>query len=529
MTTAMLPVVQKGDQSEFDVLLAEEKTKQAAKPIPDRYIEGKLVTWAPQEGSQVEFLACPLVECLYHGTRGPGKTDSLLMTYVQHVGKGYGVAWRGVIFRNTYPQLADVVAKSERWFRQAFPTARFNKSKMQWEFETGEVLMFRHMNREEDYWNYHGHELPFIGWEELTNWPDERCFKKMLSCSRCSVPGVPRMIRSTTNPYGVGHGWVKERYRLDGKWWVTQVITDSVDLNGNLEPPRAAIHGHIDENLILLAADPNYKQSIGSSALNQAMADAWLKGSWDVVAGGMFGDVWSHKWNNVQEFEVPHTWRIDRAFDWGSSKPFSVGWYAESDGCDLTFPDGRVMSTVRGDVFRIGEWYGFTGRRNEGLRMLAVDVSVGIVERELLRGWRELGKRGSRCKPGPADSSIFTVESGRSIGLDMEQPVRIQGHVLAGTTWTRADKRPGSRKAGWEQMRAMIRAAHGGTVREDPGLFVVGEACPQFLRTVLSLPRDEKDLDDVDTDAEDHIGDEVRYRIRSAGVRLRSGRTAGMY
>ena len=310
------------------------------------------------------------------------------------------------------------------------------------------------------------------------------------------------------------------------------MVTDSRDLDGNLEPARSAIHGHIDENKILLGADPNYKQTVGAAALNAAMAAAWLNGSWDVVAGGMIDDVWSNEHNNVPRFVIPATWRIDRAFDWGSSKPFSVGWYAQSDGGDLLYADGRVVSTVKGDVFRIGEWYGWTGRPNEGLRMLAIDVAAGIVERELLNGWRKLGELGNRCKAGPADSSIYTVENGRSIGIDMESPVRIQGLVVAGVTWTRADKRPGSRKAGWEQMRAMIRSAQPpkeGGVREDAGLFVVGEECPQFLRTVLALPRDEKDLDDVDTDSEDHVGDEVRYRVRSSGMQTRSGRTTGMY
>ena len=68
-----------------------------------------------------------------------------------------------------------------------------------------------------------------------------------------------------------------------------------------------------------------------------------------------------------------------------------------------------------------------------------------------------------------------------------------------------------------------------GTPRERPGLFVVGEHCPQFLRTVPSLPRDERDLDDADTQAEDHIADCVRYRCWSGGQRVRQGRTIGAY
>lgn len=520
------------EEEEFDALLEVALRRELAKPTPERYVDGKLVTWAPQPGSQERFLSCPIFEVLYHGTRGPGKTDALIMDFAQHVGQGYGEAWRGIVFRETYPQLADLTAKTVRWFRQIFPTAKFVRSKpLRWEFETGEVLFMSYMRSPDDYWNYHGHEYPWIAFEELTNWADDRCYKSMFACCRSSDPRVPRKIRGTTNPYGVGHNWVKERFRLHGKWWTTVVTVDSKNVEGELEPPRVAIHGHVDENVILLAADPGYKQTIAAAAANKDMAAAWRHGSWDVVGGGMFSDVWSSEHNDVPEFVVPETWRVDRAFDWGSSKPFSVGWYAQSDGSDLRFPDGRVMSTVRGDVFRVQEWYGWSGRANEGLRKTAIEVAQGIVEREILWRWRKKASPWCRAHPGPADSSIYVVENGRSLGIDMANPVRLDGHVYPGVEWIPSDKGPGSRKAGWEQMREMIQAAQprDGLPRERPGLFVVGSRCPQWIRTVLALPRDEKDLDDVDTDAEDHAGDETRYRVRKVGTEAKSGRTVGMY
>jgi len=499
--------------------------------VPARMVNGKKIIWAPQEGSQTNFMSCRLFECLFHGTRGPGKTDALLMAFAQHVGKGHGAAWSGIIFRQSYPQLADVQAKSEKWFHQIFPEAKFNRSKMMWEWPSGERLLLRHMNRPEDYWNYHGHEYPFIGWEELTNWADSRCFKSMFSCCRSSTKGVPRMVRATTNPYGPGHNWVKDRYRLQNKWWLTLIITDATDTEGNAEPIRCAIHGHIDENKILLAADPLYKQTVVASAANPAMAKAWLNGSWDIVAGGMFEDVWDARFNVVPRFQVPYSWRLDRSFDWGSSAPFSVGWWAESDGTDLQYMDGSLSSTVRGDLYRVREWYGWNGEPNKGLRMLAVDIARGIVERELDWGWRDPNPDlAPRVRPGPADSSIYTVENGVSIGGDMGQKVRVGNIEYKGAHWTRADKRPGSRKTGWEAIRKMMKAGHRpkDRPRERPGLFVVGDECPQFLRTVLALPRSERDLDDVDTDAEDHVGDEVRYRVRASGVVVGSTTHTGM-
>ncbi len=90
--------------------------------VPVIMDDGRPSIWCPQKGSQSDFMQCSVFECLYHGTRGPGKTDGLLMSFAQHVGRGHGAAWRGIIFRQTYPQLADIQAKSEKWFRMIFGT-----------------------------------------------------------------------------------------------------------------------------------------------------------------------------------------------------------------------------------------------------------------------------------------------------------------------------------------------------------------------------------------------------------------------
>jgi hypothetical protein len=514
------------EQAEFDRLLVQARAAEAKMPSKRFLKDGREVIWEALPGSQYEFLrSTEIFEVLFHGTRGPGKTDSLIMAFAKHVGKGYGAAWRGIIFRQTYPQLADVQAKTEKWFKLIFgDTCKFNRSKMMWEWDSGEVLFLRHMAKPSDYYNYHGHEYPFIGWEELTNWATDECYKAMFSCCRSSTPGVPRMVRATTNPYGPGHSWIKARFNLSGQWWKSIYQPRPRDEHNNLERPRLAIHGYLEENTVLLQADPHYRQSIISSAANPAMAEAWLKGSWDIVAGGIFGDVWNPAYNIVEAFEIPQSWTIDRSFDWGSSRPFAVGWWAESDGSDVRMPDGTWRSTVRGDLFRIAEWYGWTGKPNQGLQLLATDIAKGIVERELAMNIHD------RVVPGPADSAIMTSENGNCIALDMEEPVRIGEKSYDGVSWIPADKSPGSRIRGWEQVRMYMKNAWPTKVgpREQPGLFVF-ERCTQFIRTVPSLPRDEKKMDDVDTDTEDHIADEVRYKIASGQVRGGSGRTVGMF
>jgi hypothetical protein len=263
-----------------------------------------------------------------------------------------------------------------------------------------------------------------------------------------------------------------------------------------------AIHGNIHENRVLLEADPEYLNRLRAAARNDAELKAWLEGSWDIVAGGMFDDVWKPRFNVVPDFPasaIPRGWRVDRSFDWGSSKPFSVGWWAESNGEPIKIGD-RLIGEVRGDLVRFAEWYGWTGRRNEGVKMLARDIALGILDRE-----EDMGLKG-RVVPGPADSAIWGEENGMSIERDMR---------MAGVYWEKADKSPGSRVQGWQILRERLSNAAPiriGEPREQPGLFVT-RRCVQFQETVPVLPRSQRNPDDIDTEAEDHIADEVRYRL----------------
>lgn len=502
-------------------------------PLPEG-LSSEDVVWRPQEGSQSVVLAHHWVfELLYHGTRGPGKSDTIIMDFLQFVGKGWGLQYKGVIFRQTFPQLEDLITKSKRWIPLIVPGAKFNGSAYKWTFPDGEELLFRQFNKPDDYWKYHGQEFQFVGWDELTNYATLQGYKDMMSCLRTTHPDIPLRVRATTNPYGPGHNLVKFYFELPAKdgiirrhWYefVDPISGDKV----RQQLTRLSVRGTIWENQILLKAQPDYISNLHKQADNPAKLAAWLEGSWDIVAGGMFDDVWDHNKNVVSRFNVPMSWKIDRSFDWGSSAPFSVGWWAESDGTDYRGADGQWHSTVRGDLFRIAEWYGWDNEPNKGLKMLAVDVAKGVLEREKLL----FGKR--TVSPGPADTQIFTVENGTGIAKDMEKPIRLGGKVYQnGVQWTKADKRPGSRKAGWEAMRKMMRDAsnqkdeEGRTLpREHPGLFVF-DNCDQFIRTVPVLPRCDKDPDDVNTDAEDHIGDEVRYRVKTLGKRISSGRTVG--
>lgn len=514
-------------------------------------IEQPRIAWQPLAGSQTLALCSPAHVTLYHGTRGPGKTDCQLMRFRMRVAQGYGHYWRGIIFDREYKNLDDLVSKSMRWFPAFDDGAKFlaSKADYRWRWPTGEELLFRVVKKESDYWGYHGQEFPFIGWNELTKYPNDVLFEMMMSCNRSSflpsehpikrqdgsleyLPDLPLEVFATSNPYGVGHNWVKKRFinaapagKLVSK--SINVFNPRTQQREDIVKRQVHIFGSYRENKYL---SPEYVAEL-ESITDQNKRRAWLFGDWDIVAGGMFDDVWDSQTNVITPFILPPTWKIDRSFDWGSSKPFSVGWWAESDGSDVRLPDGKYRSTVRGDLFRIAEWYGTTGKANQGLTMLANDIAAGIVEREIA-----LGLYG-RVQPGPADNSIWDTQNGNCIAADMARSVKVNGSVYKGVQWVRSDKSPGSRKHGWERLRTMLAASKPKVIlvngkpkvlpREHPGLFVFN-TCKHFVDLFPVLPRSEKDPDDIDTDAEDHVGDEARYKVLGLALGAKSGKTKGM-
>lgn len=461
-------------------------------PIQTQTDDEPVIIWQPFPGSQLLATIVPIREVLYEGTRGPGKTIWLLMSFAQHVGAGMARSWRGIIFRQTYKQLEEIIEKSLMWFNQIFPEADYNSTEHTWRWPTGESLLLRYMARPADYWNYHGHEYPFLGWDELTNWPTMECYHLMKSCNRSTNVMAARlkMIRATANPWGRGHNVVKA-------YFIDVAPRGHVYTDPETGIERIAIHGHFIENLALMEADPTYADTLLSATTGgEYQVKAWRDGDWDIVAGGMFDDLWNRNVHTIEPWPLKATsssWRIDRAFDYGSSKPFSVGWWAESDG--TVAPNGKIYPPKT--LIRIAEWYGWDGQNpNVGIRMQDVDIAKGIKKREVMWGIRD------RVRIGPADASIFHAEPGHKSIYDA-----MKGRAK----FSKAAMQSGSRIPGWEAVRRRLKAA----VENDhdlPHLYAFN-TCIQFVRVFPVTPRDEGNPDDVDTETEDHIQDETRYRV----------------
>lgn len=478
------------------------------------------VAWHYLENTSQEYaLVAPCNVILYTGTRGPGKTDTQLMRFRRRVGLGYGAFWRGIIFDREYKNLDDLVAKSKRWFSAFDDDARWYSSAKdyKWVWPTGEELLFRAMQKKDDYLDYHGHEYPYIGWNELVKYPTSYLFDAMMSTNRSSfVPEVhsppeleeplspiPLEVFATTNPLGAGHNWVKRRF-IDVAPYGEIVRTTFHVFNPRTQKAeditrtQVALFGSYKENPYL---DPMYIASL-SADTDENRKKAWLEGNWDIVAGGAIDDVWDRSVHVLPRFKIPAGWRVDRSMDWGSTHPFSVGWWAEANGEEAILPDGTTFCPPPKSLIQIAEWYGTKEvGSNVGIKLSADDLARGIKFRDglLLRdGWII-----EPPKAGPADNQIRDV---REIDVDTIEK-KMDKH---GIKWTESDKSAGSRKIGLQLIRDRLQAAKRN--EEQPHLYFM-QNCPGSIATIPVLPRDDTKFDDVDTDAEDHPYDMVRYRV----------------
>ena len=164
--------------------------------------------WEPT-ARQRAFLACPAYEALFGGSAGGAKTESLVigaLRWVEH--RDY----RALLLRRTFPELErDIIPLADKWYPVA--GGRYHTGNKAWTFESGAVIEFGHLEAERDVHKYQGLEAQYIAFDELTTFT-RYMYMYLLSRAR-SASGIPVRVRGATNPGGVGHEWVMERW---GPW-----------------------------------------------------------------------------------------------------------------------------------------------------------------------------------------------------------------------------------------------------------------------------------------------------------------------
>lgn len=450
------------------------------------------IIWQPQPGPQTLLIECPVFEVLFGGARGGGKTEASIGDWLDHSSR-YGEGAIGIFVRRKLTQLTEVIARTQ----QIFPKlgAKYNVQQKTWTMANGARLKFVYLEKDADAEEYQGHSYTRVYVEEVTNFPSSGPIDKLRATLR-SGAGVPVGMRLTGNPGGPGHNWVKKRY-IDPDKRGFKLITESTEIEyvdpdtglkvkKTVSLSRVFIPSRLGDNALIMKNDPTYVLRLQQSG-SAALVKAWLEGDWDIIDGAFFDNWDTDRLIKPMDWlaRIPkHSMRF-RAFDWGSAKPFSTGWYAVSDG-SWGLPEGALL--------KYREWYGADGA-NKGLKLSADLVAQGILERE----------KNELISYGVADPSIFIRNGGPSI---------MEMMLVKGCMWKRGDNR---REPGWAQLRQAfgnIPLFPGAEATTTPMLYIL-ECCEDTIRTIPTLQHDDKDMEDLDTEAEDHAADETRYAVMS--------------
>lgn len=435
------------------------------------------IIWEPQP-RQAQALACPSKELFFGGAKGGGKSDFLLGDYLSDY-EEWGEAWKGILFRRSYKELDEIIGRSKQVLGQ-IPGARFvGGEQMRWDipapharFPGLATLRFRSLDSDLRVGEYNGHQYPWIGWDELTEFPTSGPYLFVLGCNR-SAAGAPCRIRASGNPGRPGHVWVKARF-ID--------VAHPFELFHDPETglTRCFIPSKLEDNQILMRNDPDYEKVLMS--MPEHLRRALRYGDWDIVVGQALGE-FSREKHVIKRTALDSSWARFVAMDWGYSRPFSLGWWAVNG-------DGRMI--------RYKEWYGADAREpNVGLKMSAGQVAAKAWEMSVDEGattmvadpacWSKIGLSDLKGAEVPSVAETFAAA-----GFEM-----VKGH--------------NDRINGLGKLHDMLKLE--GT--DGRPMMLIAENCLHWLRTVPYLVADPRNPEDIDTEMEDHAYDETRYAIMS--------------
>ena len=444
------------------------------------------ILWQPQPKQEI-FMSRGEDEALYGGAAGGGKSDALTVEALRQVHIPH---YKGLLIRKTHPQMLEIEEKCYKLYPRAVKGAVYNATEHIWRFPKGSIIRLGSMAHEKDKFQYQGHAYDFIGFDELTHFSYSE-YEYLISRNRSNGPGTRTYMRATANPGGVGHGWVKDYFVSGSAPMTTQWHKVKINMPDGTTveqwKSKVFVPATVFDNPALLRNDPSYLVKLAS--MSQAEKEALLYGNWDSYSGQYFSE-----WKNDPEhyidrkfthviapFEPPAHWKIYRSYDFGSAKPFSLGWWAvDKDGV----------------LYRIGEYYGWSGKPNEGLKMPPAQQF-----REIARIEREHPYLKGKEIFGIADPSIWNADRGESIAEVASKE---------GIYFSPGDN---ARIAGWNQVRNRLQFDDNGYPR-----IYFFNTCRQSIRTIPSLVHSERMVEDVDSDGEDHIADEVRYMCMARPV-----------
>jgi len=454
---------------------------------------------------QAKALTCPATEILFGGAAGGGKSYLIRVAAIHYCLAVPGL--QAYIFRRGFQDLQLNHMQGPGGFPELLaPMVNAGKVQIVQDqirfLETGSTIHLCHLQYTKSLSKYQGAEIHLLLMDELTHFTEHqyRYLRARVRIGGLKIPNkytgqIPRII-SGSNPGGVGHHWVKETFVDRGA--MKPVRTHKKE--GGMV--RIYIPARVEDNPSLLENDPDYLdrlEGLGDPNLIRAMRE----GDWDVVAGAMFGGTWRRDRHVCDAFPIPIDWDIWRGADDGFAAPASVHWVTQ-DPVKKTY-------YVIAELYRAGM---LPAEFAERVRRQDDDIHRTNGNRTARQG--DIG--GLKPLSGYLDCAAFS-NNGQNETPRGPQIIRAGAHFLPVPKW------PGSRVARVQNMHKLL-AKNPMDPAERPGLMVFRNQCPNLVRTLPTLPVDEKNMEDIDTSAEDHAFDSCTYALqwrKPQGGRVRIG------
>ena len=220
---------------------------------------------------QLALLLLDIPEALYGGAAGGGKSDALLMAALQYV---HVPGYAALLLRKTYADLALPGALMSRAIEWLAPSdAQWKGAGKEWVFPSGATLTFGYLDTENSHFRYQSSEFQFIGFDELTQFRETQYRYLFSRLRRLEGQTVPLRMRAASNPGGVGHEWVRERF----------IDVDKEEESRLFIPATLSDNPYLDRD--------TYLNSL--SQLDPITRQQLLHGDWTArQAGGMFQREW---------------------------------------------------------------------------------------------------------------------------------------------------------------------------------------------------------------------------------------------
>ena len=249
---------------------------------------------------QQAFINSSAFETLYGGAAGGGKSYGQLIDALLFALKYSGS--KQIIFRRTFRELETSIIRTALSFYPREICA-YNDSKHVYKFVNGSVIDFGYCDNYKDVYKYQSAEFDVIRFDELTHFMEDQY---VYLISRCrGANSFPKAIKSSTNPGGIGHTWVKERFIDIG-------APDTVhETEGGT---RIFLPAKVDDNIFLMKDDPGYKKRLENLSENDKKA--LLYGDWDIFDGQYFTE-FERNVHVIKPFSIPDHWKRYITLDYG--------------------------------------------------------------------------------------------------------------------------------------------------------------------------------------------------------------------